>query len=171
MDDAAIRAIKRPHSNLFTYYLLAALATLVAFPFVFPPLFFKYYTLRYTIDDEGVSARWGILFRREVYLTYKRILDIHVRRNVVERWLGIGTVDIQTASGSSTAELKLEGMSDYSAVRDFLYRRMRGHDEASTSQPAVEPAAPTGDGEVVQLLQEIKGEIEATRQALETRRV
>ncbi len=170
MDDAAIRAIKRPHSNLFTYYLLAALATVVAFPFVFPPLFFKYYTLRYTIDDEGVSATWGLLFRREVYLTYKRIQDIHVRRNVVERWLGIGTVDIQTASGSSTAELKLEGMSDYSAVRDFLYRRMRGHEETPAGQTAVQPAASTGEDPAVQLLREIKGEIEATRQALEGRR-
>ena len=170
MDDATIRAIKRPDSNLFTYYLLTALATLIAFPFVFPPLFFKYYTLRYTIDDEGVSATWGLLFRREVYLTYKRIQDIHVRRNVVERWLGIGTVDIQTASGSSTAELKLEGMRDYSAVRDFLYRRMRGHDQAPSDQQSAETATPTGGGQVVQLLQEIKGELEATRQALESRR-
>jgi putative membrane protein len=170
MDDAAIREIRRPHKNLFSYYVLVALATTVAFPFVFPPLLFKYITLRYTIDDEGVSAKWGILFRREVYLTYKRIQDIHVRRNVVERWLGIGTVDIQTASGSSTAELKLEGMSDYSAVRDFLYRRMRGHDLEASGEPAAAPARPAADVRIVELLGEIKEEIEATRQALETRR-
>ncbi len=93
-----------------------------------------------------------------------------MRRNVIERWLGIGTVDIQTASGSSTAELKLEGMTDYSAVRDFLYRRMRGHDQAAADQQAGEANAPGGDDQVVRLLQEIKGEIEATRQALEARR-
>ena len=82
--------------------------------------------LRYRIDDEGVSARWGILWRREVYLTYRRIQDIHVKRNLFERWLGIGTVDIQTASGSSSAELSLEGMEFYASIRDFLYSRMRG---------------------------------------------
>ena len=129
MNDAEFRAIERPHGNLLIYYALVGLVSNIAFPFVFLPMLFKYYTLRYTIDDKGVSATWGIFFRREVYLTYRRIQDIHVRRNVVERWLGIGTVDIQTASGSSTAELKLEGMRDYSGVRDFLYRRMRGHDQ------------------------------------------
>ena len=169
MDEAAIRAIERPHPNLQKMYLLKALAALIAFPVVVLPLMFKYYTLRYKLDDEGVSASWGVLFRREIYLTYKRIQDIHVKRNVFERWLGIGTVDIQTASGSSSAELSLEGMSDYEGVRDFLYSRMRGHATANASSPT--KASEAESGELVALLREIKGEIEATRVALEARGV
>ena len=56
MDDASIRAIRRPHPHLLWLYLLQALATLIAFPFVFLPLFFKYHTLRYTFDDQGIGA-------------------------------------------------------------------------------------------------------------------
>ena len=67
-----------------------------------------------------------MLFRREIYLTYKRIQDIHVKRNVIERWLDIGTVEVQTASGSSSAELAIEGMEHFAEVRDYLYGRMRG---------------------------------------------
>jgi uncharacterized membrane protein YdbT with pleckstrin-like domain len=90
LDDAAVMAIERPHPNLMKMYFLQALAATVAFPFVILPLFFKYHTLRYRLDAEGISASWGILFKREIYLTYRRIQDIHVTRNLFERWLGIG---------------------------------------------------------------------------------
>ena len=35
---------------------------------------------------------WGILFRREVIIQFARIQDIHLRSNVVERWLGLGRI-------------------------------------------------------------------------------
>jgi putative membrane protein len=172
MDDATIRAITRPHKNLLTLYVLQALATLFAFPFVFLPLFFKYHTLRYRFDDEGISASWGILFKREIHLTYRRIQDIHVSRNIIERWLGIGKVEIQTASGSSSAELTLEGMEHYGPVRDFLYGRMRGtgtverpSEPGSATRPAVGAG---GEAEVLALLHGIKEDVDAVRRALET---
>lgn len=174
--DAEILAITRPDDNLLWLYALTSLLGLIAAPIVFVPLYFKYHTLRYKLDEEGVSASWGILFRREVHLTYKRIQDIHVKRNFVERWLGIGTIEVQTASGSASSELSLEGMRDHEALRDFLYRRMRGHELAKAGAPSSGPdttgvarAIPNGDAEVVALLRGIQSEIEATRRALETR--
>jgi putative membrane protein len=170
MNDSDIQAIHRPHSNLLTLYFLQAAATLVAFPFVFLPLYFRYHTLKYTFDDEGITASWGILFKKEIYLTYRRIQDIHVSRNLIERWLGIGKVEVQTASGSSSAELTLEGMEHWDAVRDYLYRRMRGtgrmvgvSDKPATAETVV------GDGdETVALLRAIKDDIDAVRRAVET---
>jgi len=173
ISDEEIKALERPHSNLLIMYLLQGLAATIAFPIVFGPLFFKYYTLRYRFDDEGISARWGILFRKEIYLTYRRIQDIHVSRNLFERWLGIGKVEVQTASGSSAAELVIEGMPAYDSVRDFLYARMRGAKgqsaagaDAGTSTSGTGAA---GEVEVIALLREIKGELEGTRRALEAR--
>ena len=176
MDDASIRAIRRPHSNLLRLYFLQAAATLILFPFAFLPLYFKYRTLKYTFDDEGISASWGFLFKREIFLTYRRIQDIHVSRNLIERWLGIGKVEIQTASGSSSAELSLEGMEHWGPVRDYLYRRMRGTGPvAGEATPAVSGApgaaasSPAGDsGEAVELLRAIKADVEAVRRAVET---
>lgn len=170
LDAAAIRAIERPHPNLLKLYFLQALASTILFPFVMLPLFFKYHTLRYAFDDEGISARWGILFRREIYLTYRRIQDIHVSRNLFERWLGIGKVEIQTASGSSSAELTLEGMDAYDAVRDWLYGRMRGTTDRSAPLAGIGAGgAPSGEAEMLALLREIKDELEGTRRALEAR--
>jgi putative membrane protein len=173
MNESAIRAITRPHRNLLTLYFLMALPSLIAFPFVFLPLFFKYHTLRYRFDDEGISASWGLLFQREIYLTYRRIQDIHVSRNLIERWLSIGKVEIQTASGSAKAELSLEGMEHYAEVRDFLYARMRG---TGSSLPVGGPersarSAGTGEAaEVVALLRAIKDDVDAVRRALESTR-
>ncbi len=171
MDEAAVHAIERPSPKLMTLYILQALASLCFFPIVIVPLYFRYHTLRYKLDAEGVSAKWGILFRREVYVTYRRIQDIHVTRNLFERWLGIGKVEIQTASGSSSAELTLEGMVQYEAVRDHLYSKMRG--ARGEAQPAPSPAASpvpaaAADGEVVSLLREIRDEVQAARRALES---
>ena len=171
MDEAAVHAIERPSPKLMTLYLIQALASLCLFPIVIVPLYFRYHTLRYKLDAEGVSAKWGILFRREVYVTYRRIQDIHVTRNLFERWLGIGKVEIQTASGSSSAELTLEGMVEYEAVRDHLYSKMRG--ARGEAQPAASPAAPplpgaAAEGDVVSLLREIRDEVQAARRALES---
>ena len=169
VDEAFIRAIERPHANLMKLYTLQALAALFAFPIVIVPLYFRYHTLRYRFDAEGISAKWGILFRREVYLTYKRIQDIHVSRNLFERWLGIGKVMIQTASSSSSAELTLEGMEHHAAVRDWLYARMRGTAGAAGEAAPAAAAGARRDDEVVALLGAIRGELEAARTALERR--
>ncbi len=167
MDDAKIQALERPHKNLLILYFLQSLPALIAFPIVFLPLYFKYHTLRYKLDDEGISASWGLLFRREIHLTYRRIQDIHVRRHLVERWLGIGKVELQTASGSSSAELALEGMEHFAELRDYLYGRMRGTSGTDTK----ETAAPAAEGEqnAVALLGAIRDDLDGIRRALETR--
>lgn len=84
---------------------------------------------------------WGILFRREISLTYARIQDIHLSSNFVERWLGLARIQVQTASGSTSAEMTIEGLQDFEEVRDFLYSRMRGVKDTPRS---VSPVAEEG---------------------------
>lgn len=120
------RKITRPDPSLLTYYLLTSLLALPAFPFVFVPLYVRFRTMRYRFDEEGVAMRWGLLFRREVYLTYRRVQDIHVTRNIIERWMGLAKVPIQTASGTSGATMTIEGIRNPEPLRDYLYERMRG---------------------------------------------
>ena len=120
------RVISRPHRKLLKYYAIVSLLTGPLFPVMFLPLFFKYETLKYRFDDSGVSMSWGILFRREIHLTYRRIQDIHLTRNLIQRWMGLATVAIQTASGSSGPEMSIEGIPAAGQLRDFLYTQMRG---------------------------------------------
>lgn len=171
--DQAILALERPHSSLFTYYCLTLLVIPPLFPILILPLWFRYHTMRYRFTAEGISMSWGILFRRETIVNYARIQDIHLRSNIVERWLGLGRVLVQTASGNSGAELTLEGFREFEAIRDFLYERMRGvKDPGPTiAAAAAEFGSITGeDAELAATLREVAQELRALRVALESRR-
>ncbi|REJ80101.1 MAG: PH domain-containing protein [Acidobacteria bacterium] len=123
---ARVLALSRPHPNLLKLYVLQSLLLGPFFPFALIPYLFRYSTLRYVFDEEGVSMRWGVFFRREISLNYARIQDIHLSNHLIERWLGLARVQIQTASGSAAAEMTIEGLQEFELVRDFLYSRMRG---------------------------------------------
>jgi putative membrane protein len=139
-------ATLRPERALFKYYLLTSFAAGPFFLFPLLPLYLKYRSLRYEIDDEGITMRWGVLFRREVSLTYARIQDIHLSSNFVERWFGLARIQVQTASGSAAAEMTIEGLYAVQQVRDFLYSRMRGARSAGGSaQSAATTPAHVGD--------------------------
>ena len=154
------------------YYVLVALATGPGLIVMLPYGWFRFHTLRYTFDDEGITVRWGILFRREVTLTYARIQDIHLVSNLVERWLGLGRVLIQTASGQSNAEITIEGLRDFEAVRDELYGRMRGsRGQDGRTRAHVAAGGATGEmAEVAAALREAAAELRALRTALQQER-
>ncbi len=164
---------RRPARSLMKYYFLSSLLAGPGFFFLLPYRYFRYRTLRYHFDNEGVTARWGILFRREITLTYARIQDIHLVSNLVERWLGLGRVQIQTASGQSGAEMTVEGLPDYEFVRDELYQRMRG--ARRESKPALAGGADTmralgsGHDDVVHALNAATAELRALRADLARR--
>ena len=171
-DDSHILTLERPHPSLWKYYILQAICTGPGIVFMLPYLYFRYHTLRYRFDAEGIHMRVGILFRREVNLTYARIQDIHLRSGFVQRWFGLANLEVQTASGSATAELVIEGFKEYEAIRDFLYTRMRGYHHAPAKSPATSSVSSIGASsspEVVSLLQSIADELRRTREALESR--
>ena len=178
VDEAAILAITKPDKALWTYYLLSCLVVPPLFPLLVLPMWFRYHTMKYKFTDEGISMSWGILFRREIILNYARIQDIHLRSNLVERWLGLARILVQTASGSASDELTLEGLKQFEAVRDFLYLKMRGVKDAAHHPPVVPaahtptPAAsasPNADAELAATLREVTQELRALRLTLATR--
>lgn len=149
--------IERPDPRLLRYYTIVSLFALIAFPIVFLVHLFKYETLRYRFDDDGICMSWGLLFRREINLTYRRIQDIHLTRNILERWMGLATVSIQTASGSSTPEMQIEGIIEFDALRDYLYRRMRGaRGETAQSSAAETPTLTADQDEALMILRDIR---------------
>jgi uncharacterized membrane protein YdbT with pleckstrin-like domain len=167
--DAQVTALERPHPSLWTYYVIRALLTGPGLVVMLPYLFFRYYTLRYRFDDEGIHMRVGLLFRREINLTYARIQDIHLKSGLIQRWLGLANVEVQTASGSATAEVVVEGFKEFEAIRDFLYTKMRGY---QGKVPAKGTTAVQGEtsNEAVALLMGIRDELRRTRELLESRK-
>jgi putative membrane protein len=169
-----IFALEQPDRALWKLYLIRAVCSGPFIIFSLPYLYFRFHTLRYRFDDEGIHMRVGFFFRREVNLTYARIQDIHLSSGFIQRWLGLADVLVQTASGSTGAELVIEGFKEFEAIRDFLYTRMRGYQGATVKAEPRPPSSATemsavGDAEVVRLLLAIRDELKQTREQIQNR--
>jgi putative membrane protein len=160
IDPRKIYAITRPEPVLLTFYLLRSLASLVFFPLVFLPLLVRYLTLRYRFDEESVRKSYGLIFRKEGLVQYARIQDLHLTRSLLQRWLGLARIEVQTASGSAAAEMTIVGLTNYEEVRDFLYSRMRG---ARFGEEEPSPHDVEEPDEAVALLTEIRDELRLLR--------
>ncbi|MFY0567445.1 PH domain-containing protein [Archangium lansingense] len=164
-------ATLRPHRNLLTYSALESLLLGPAFWVKLLYSYFRFRTLVYEVDEEGITMRWGVLFRREVSLTYARIQDIHLTSNVLERWLGLARIQVQTASGSAKAEMTIEGLQFFEPLRDFLYARMRGSRPLRGTPPPRElPRVASSEAatleELTATLREVASEVRALRESM-----
>jgi putative membrane protein len=146
--------ITRPHERLMTYYFIVALLTLLAFPITLLALWIRYRTMRFRFDAEGIWRSQGLLWRREVNVAYRRIQDIHLTSGLIQRWLGLATVSIQTAAGSATPEVTIDGVLEAEALRDYLYTKMRGVRDGAQGVAATPEAAALD--ETLVLLTEIR---------------
>lgn len=173
--------LERPLPRLLQLYGIRCLPFLL-----FPPVgialllvhYFRYSTMRYRFDAEGISMSWGILFRHETLLNYARIQDIHLVSGFIERWLGLARIQLQTASGSATPEMTLEGLPEHEWVRDFLYSRMRGTRDttaganrnfpttSSVPPPAGALASAGNDAQLAAILREVTAELRGIRELL-----
>ena len=159
-----IARLERPREELLTWYFLKALATILAFPVTMLLFYFRYHTMRYKFDEEGIHMSWGILTRHEIMLNYSRIQDIQLHSNVIERWLGLTRIEVQTAAGASDSEMTLEGLPNPEAMRDFLYSRMRGAHTAAAA------GADTAPEPLEAVLLEVASELRSIREILEGRK-
>jgi putative membrane protein len=155
----------RPDRVLLKYYMLASLVWGPLFPIALIILIFRYKTLTYQIEPTRISVSWGKLVHRRVSLSYERVQDIQLRRNFFERQLGLARIEIQTASGDANAEITLEGVTDYEAMRTYLWSKVleaqRRGDHASRDK------APHGEpDELVEALRAVTEELRAIRTLL-----
>lgn len=166
-----IRSITHPDKALMKYYALVSIVFPPLFPILIVVLYFRYHTMRYRFTEEGISMSWGILFRREIIVNYARIQDIHLNSNIVERWLGLARILVQTASGNRAAEMTIEGIQEFEALRDFLYAKTRGVKDhpvrAAASLHVASSSVPTSTDELTAALRETARELRAVREALE----
>jgi len=126
-----------------------------------------YRSLSYEIQDDEVIVRVGIWTKSVKHVPYRTVTNLTAKRDILDRWLGLGTLDIQTAgmSGQTGAEEKLAGLPDVQEVYEMVataLRRFRGAMAPTTTEVEAEPAMASAG-----VLNEILAEVRAIRQALE----
>jgi membrane protein YdbS with pleckstrin-like domain len=105
-----------------------------------------YRSLSYEICEDEVIVRAGVLTRTVKHVPYRTVTNITVKRGLFDRWLGIGTLEIQTAgmSGTTGVEQILAGLENAQEVYALVATELRRFRSAM---------APTAAGEASEVLQ------------------
>jgi len=127
-----------------------------------------YRSLSYEIQDDEVIVRVGIWTQSVKHVPYRTVTNLTVKRDILDRWLGIGTLNIQTAgmSGATGAEESLVGLTNVQEVYEIVateLRRFRGSMAPTAAGVEGEPSVSATD-----TLSAILSEIRAIRRAMET---
>lgn len=82
----------------------------------------------YTVEEDGLKILSGVISKNDREIPLKRIQNVDINRNIVQRLLGIAKADIETAGGGSTeASLKYVDYEDaqrlQEKVRELKNRR------------------------------------------------
>jgi membrane protein YdbS with pleckstrin-like domain len=126
------------------------------------PVFKRY---RYDLLDDEIVVHAGWLVQKVRHVPYRMVTNIEVKRGLLDRWLGIGNLNIETAGNSDPnqrAEAQLLGLADVDGVYEEVAGCLRAFDEAQQRQPWERTRRPVAagtaaDGDVLQaILTELK---------------
>lgn len=60
---------------------------------------------RYAVTADGIELRHGLIVHQQSSIPHFRVQHVDIRRGVIQRWLGIVSLTISTASPATDAEL------------------------------------------------------------------
>ena len=124
------------------------------------------------ITEEGTTAseifvKKGIINITRKHVPFRTITNISSRAGLFDRLFGIGAIEIETAGYSGTtqsAEEKLEGITFYEELRDFILRELRkfkdpyvtGTEVVHSLEDAVPKLDDSLEDEILLVLREIR---------------
>jgi len=128
-----------------------------------------YRSLSYEIGEDEIVVRAGIWTQSVKHVPYRTITNITIKQDILDRPLGLGSIEVQTAgmSGTSTAEQKLAGLADAVAVYETVAERLSRFRSAQGPTAAEEIALPLAEDQTADTLRRILAQVEAIRQAVE----
>lgn len=92
--------------------------------------YLSYFKKKYALREKDVSYRRGIIFHSITTIPLSRIQHSELMRGPLDRFLGLSSVKIYTAGGSSS-DITIPGLSVETAekVREFINNQVAGDDK------------------------------------------
>ena len=125
-----------------------------------------YRSIRYELHSEEVIVRIGIITKSVKHVPFRTVTNIKMSRGPLDRLLGTGTLDIETAgmSGQGGAEQSLVGLTDVESVYEQVAAVLhRFHGGMAANQAEEDPLRVAGDEAPSAILVELQ----AIRRAVE----
>ena len=114
---------------------LVTLVALVVLAIVLVAGYLKRLFTTYTITNNRLHIRRGIIARAEQQTQVNRVQNVNTHQSVLQRMLMIGDVDFDTAAGDDY-EFRFAGVSSPSAVVEAVHRAQRESDAAIAAPPS-----------------------------------
>ena len=136
--------------NTFMWFELIAMASfLLQLPFSYAYVLIDYKMRWYIVTDRSLRIRAGVNRIRELTMTYANIQNISIQQNIVQQFLGIADLKVQTAGGASgeggdadNAEDKsihvayFKGVESVAEIRDLILNRLNQQLQLTTTSPS-----------------------------------
>ncbi|GKZ13708.1 PH domain-containing protein [Haladaptatus sp. T7] len=143
---AAIGAIEWLNLELFAVLLLAVLLIVMAWEVAYHRRF------EYELTDNSLDIESGVFSRRRREIPLRRVQNVDIHRNVVQRIAGIASLGLETAGGGETeASLEYVAYEEARRLQREIQRRKNG---ISTGREAEDET----DGPDEEVLYEISSE-------------
>ncbi|WP_239256148.1 PH domain-containing protein [Listeria ilorinensis] len=91
---------------IWTYPLIILFLILL----ILAPALIKYATFRYALEKEGLRVRYGLIFRKNIYIPYERIQTIQQKQWFFFMPFNVTQILIETAGGSGKPEADLSAV-------------------------------------------------------------
>jgi putative membrane protein len=136
---AVVGAVSSSQFDRFGVAVAGLLALVVLAAFAYQVIYVRRFDYQPTTDT--FDLRSGVVSRRTREIPYRRVQNVDVSRNVLQRVLGIAELRVETAGGGET-EIRLRYVSHAEAERlqQEIGRRKRGTDGDDEDTPTTEPS-------------------------------
>ena len=113
--------------------------------------------LSYIIKDSSITIYKGIFTKIEQNIPNNKVTDFVLYRDLFDRFLGIGSIKVQTAGASGQAgyEGVLNGILDYEEVHKNLRNKLISN-QTSTSNESVKNSKVSNETVLTDILAELK---------------
>ena len=113
--------------------------------------------LSFVIKDSSIAIYKGIFTKIEQNIPNSKVTDFVLYRDLFDRFLGIGSIKVQTAgaSGESGFEGVLDGILDYNEVHKNLRDKLVSI-QSSISNESINNSSISNDKVLVEILNELK---------------
>ena len=122
--------------------------------------------LSYRIEDDRITIIKGILTKVQQNIPYRAVTDFMLKRTLFDRFLGIGSICIQTAGQSQSPsgyEGKLSGLIEYISLHKQLRDKLKQLHPVGEAVATAEPVR----ADDASLLSQILVELRKIRKSLE----
>ena len=106
--------------KIIIYTLIGLWGLAIVFTIIGTILYYK--SIEYQITEKGITISKGYFIRRIKNIPTKKIVGVKVYNNLFERIVKLFHIVVETAeeNGEAVAEDKIEGITDYNAIYDFI---------------------------------------------------